>query len=223
VNPGIYDGSFIHRSVANFVIQGGGYKYVSGQVTNLPSHGTVVNEFHVSNTRGTLAMAKLSGDPNSATNQWFFNESDSNAGPPASLDTQNGGFTVFGRIISNSGLATLDAIAAVHVYVFNSPFDSLPLRNYTVGNTVKNVNTVHVIWAKVIPQISAITRSAPGTVHLQGQGAANTAYTLQTSTSPAGSSFTTLTTVAADSSGNISYNDTNPGANKFYRLTIPGT
>jgi cyclophilin family peptidyl-prolyl cis-trans isomerase len=225
VNPSIYDGSFIHRSVLNFVIQGGGYKFVSGQITDLPSHGSVVNEFHVSNTRGTLAMAKLSGDPNSATNQWFFNESDSNASGPNGLDTQNGGFTVFGRITTSSGLATMDAIAAVPRYNFGTgtAFDSVPLLNYTVGNNVKQANFVHLIWIKVLPQIVSVTHPASNTIHVQAQGAASTIYSLQSSASPVGSSFTTLTTVTTDGSGSVSYNDTNSGTKKFYRLAIPGT
>jgi cyclophilin family peptidyl-prolyl cis-trans isomerase len=217
VNRGDYDTSFIHRSPPGFVIQGGGFKYVSGQVVSIPQDPPVANEFHVSNTRGTLAMAKVAGNPNSATNQWFFNESDSNA---ANLDVQNGGFTVFGRIMNSSGLTTMDTIAAVPIYNKGSPFDQLPLLNYTSG-TIHNSNLVNVIWIKVMPQILAITHPAPNTFHLQGVGVANMTYNVQTSTSPAANTFTTAGMVTADSMGNISYNDTNAVTAKFYRLAIP--
>ena len=216
VNRGDYDNSFIHRSAPNFVIQGGGYKFVNGQVTPIPEGSPVVNEFHVSNKRGTLAMAKVAGNPDSATNQWFFNESDANA---SNLDTQDGGFTVLGRIMNSSGLMAMDTIAAVPIYNAGSPFDQLPLRNY-VGGSIKDSNLVHVIWIKVMPQIVAVTRPAPSSLHLQGQGAANGSYKVEISSSLT-AGFPTSVTLTADSMGNISYNDTNPGTRKFYRLTIP--
>lgn len=163
-------------------------------------------------------MAKVAGDPNSATSQWFFNESDSNA---PNLDTQNGGFTVFGRIMTNVGFATMDAIAAVPTYNAGGDFTQWPLRNYTPGNTVHNVNVIHVIWLKVVPQILAVTHPSASIVHVQGQGAANGSYQLQTSSSPVGTSFVTVQTVTADAGGNISYDDNSPGTKKFYRLIIP--
>ena len=93
-NSGAFNGSFIHRSVPSFVIQGGGYTWSnSAGPVAVPSNAPVVNEFKISNTRGTIAMAKLGADPNSATNQWFFNLVDNSS----NLDNQNGGFTVFGR------------------------------------------------------------------------------------------------------------------------------
>ena len=49
-------------------------------------------------------MAKIDGDPDSATSQWFVNLSDN-----TSLDTSNGGFTVFGNVLGN-GMVVLDTI-----------------------------------------------------------------------------------------------------------------
>jgi cyclophilin family peptidyl-prolyl cis-trans isomerase len=214
-----YDNTFIHRSPPQFIIQGGGYRFVNGQATPIVADPPVVNEFHVSNKRGTLAMAKLANNPNSATNQWFFNESDANAGNPANLDTQNGGFTVFGRMIDSSSLATMDKTAAVPIFNAGSPFDQLPLRNYVSG-AIQDPNLVHVIWIKIVPQIVALTRTAPNAIHVQARGQAFGAYNLQIASGPAGSAFTSSVTVVADSLGNISYNDSTPGTPKFYRLTI---
>ena len=92
-----YNETIIHRSVADFIVQGGGFAVEDSQVIELPVDESVVNEFSSerSNLEGTIAMAKLGGDPNSATNQWFFNLGDNSA----NLDAQNGGFTVFGQVL----------------------------------------------------------------------------------------------------------------------------
>jgi cyclophilin family peptidyl-prolyl cis-trans isomerase len=126
---GSYNNSFFHRSVRGFIIQGGGYKVQSSGVTEIPSDPPVKNEFKVSNTRGTLAMAKLGDNPNSATNQWFFNL----ANNASNLNNQNGGFTVFGRVANDEGLAVMDKIAALTVVNAGSPFDQLPVVNYVGG------------------------------------------------------------------------------------------
>ncbi|MBQ4857657.1 peptidylprolyl isomerase [Pseudoalteromonas sp. MMG007] len=102
-----YNETVIHRSVADFVIQGGGFTY-SDSLDAIDTKPAVENEPVFSNVKGTIAMAKLSGDEDSATSQWFFNISDNSA----SLDTQNGGFTVFGQITAASQ-STLDKIAAL--------------------------------------------------------------------------------------------------------------
>ena len=112
MNNGDYDTTFFHRSAkaqdgTPFVIQGGGFTSNIG-LDRIPAVDPVQNEPGISNTRGTIAMAKLGGDPNSATNQFFFNNGD-NSG---NLDEQNGGFTVFGRILDDEGLAVMDAISA---------------------------------------------------------------------------------------------------------------
>src|SRR5437867_1278155 len=98
VNAGTFNNTVIHRSEPGFIIQGGGFT-PSGTDITPPGTPTVQNEFSAqrSNVRGTVAYAKLGGDPNSATSEFFFNLSDTNA---SNLDNQNGGFTVFARVIS---------------------------------------------------------------------------------------------------------------------------
>ncbi|MCX6903087.1 MAG: peptidylprolyl isomerase [Verrucomicrobia bacterium] len=116
VNRGDYSNSIVHRSVPGFVIQGGGFKPVPPNFTQIPTDPSPTNEPGVQQARGTVAMAKQGSNPNSATDQWFFNLSDNSS----LLDDQNGGFTAFGRVCGN-GMAVADAIAA------------LPRTNYTVS------------------------------------------------------------------------------------------
>ncbi|MFM8497385.1 MAG: peptidylprolyl isomerase [Planctomycetia bacterium] len=131
VDRGDYTNTIIHRSVPGFVVQGGGFRaptaasnQAGGSPTSIATRPAVVNEPGNTNVRGTIAMAKVGSDPNSATNQWFFNLGDNSA----NLDFQNGGFTAFGRVLGN-GMTAVDAMAAVPTYDFGSPFDELPLRN----------------------------------------------------------------------------------------------
>lgn len=94
VNAGAYTDSIIHRSVPNFIVQGGGFKYNDAwPPVGIAQNPAVINEPLFSNVRGTIAMAKLGNNPNSATNQWFINLKDNSA----NLDRQNSGFTVFAR------------------------------------------------------------------------------------------------------------------------------
>lgn len=123
-DDGDWDNTFIHRSVPGFVVQGGGFSFddAIGFPQGIPSDPPVVNEPGISNLRGTVAMAKLGGDPNSATNQWFFNLGDNSA----NLDFQNGGFTAFGRVVGGT-MTVVDQIAALPIFDAGQPFDTLPL------------------------------------------------------------------------------------------------
>ena len=116
-----YNGTYIHRAEDAFVVQGGAYRFQSfvGPI-DIPLDPPVVNEFNTSNKRGTVAMAKFEGDPNSATNQWFVNLADN-----SSLDTSNGGFTVFG-VVLGEGMQILDAIDALPVVNLGSKASSAP-------------------------------------------------------------------------------------------------
>ena len=120
-----YDKTFIHRSVPDFIIQGGGFFFEDGTAPGVTTFPPVENEFKVSNTRGTLAMAKLNDQPDSATSQWFINLAD-NSG---NLDNQNGGFTVFARVIGD-GMAVADAIADLPRVDAGGAFGNLPVINF---------------------------------------------------------------------------------------------
>jgi cyclophilin family peptidyl-prolyl cis-trans isomerase len=102
-----YIGTFFHRAVKGFVLQGGGFNASTG--AHIDTFATVHNEFSPerSNVRGTVAMAKVGDDPNSATSEWFVNLADNSQ----NLDNQNGGFTVFGEVVS--GMEFVDQIVAL--------------------------------------------------------------------------------------------------------------
>ncbi len=137
VKAGAYNNSIIHRSVPGFIVQGGGYKYDNKfPLVEIAQNAAVVNEPVYANKRGTIAMAKLSSGPSTATNQWFFNLADNSS----NLDAQNGGFTVFGEVMGN-GMAIVDAMAALNIFNMgaNTAFTETPLRNYTTTDANNNV------------------------------------------------------------------------------------
>lgn len=136
-----YDNAFIHRSAPGFIIQGGGYTYAGASApVAVPRFESVENEFKVLNTRGTVAMAKIAKQPNSATSQWFINLKDNsrNNGEPSNLDDQNGGYTVFARVTGN-GMEIADAIAELQIINAGGGgvFSALPVISYTGGSLVK--------------------------------------------------------------------------------------
>jgi len=134
VRGGDYTDVFVHRNVRQFVVQAGGYKWPESGACcpQVASRGSVPNEFNTarSNLRGTVAMAKLGGDPNSATSQWFVNMNDNSA----NLDTQNGGFTVFARVTA-PGMVVADKIAALPNVNAGGAFSDLPVQNWQTGTT----------------------------------------------------------------------------------------
>ena len=128
VQSGKYYKSFIHKSMPGVAIQGGGFTWAGLNSSFIFTFEPVENEFKISNTRGTVAMAKLDGQPDSATSQWFINLADNSA----TLDNQNGGYTVFGRVTGN-GMAVADAIGELAVMPFPK-HPELPVIGYTIDD-----------------------------------------------------------------------------------------
>ena len=146
-----YAGTFFHRSAALdgtavSIVQGGGYLLGASGTSTVAKQSPVVLEYNLPNARGTLAAARTS-DINSATSEWYFNVRDNSTvlGP-----TNGGGYTVFGRVIGN-GMAVVDAIAALPRVNAGSPFNELPVRNFTSGDVgAANLILVNSVSAAAI-------------------------------------------------------------------------
>jgi len=146
VKSGAYQNAVFHRSVPGFIVQTGGFT-VGSNLPAIPTNPPVVNEYNRSNLRGTVAMAKLGGDPDSATSQWFVNLADNST----NLDNQNGGFTVFARVMDD-GMAVGDAIATLPRYDLGGAFTDLPLQNMAEGQeSVQLSNLVSITRAIASP------------------------------------------------------------------------
>jgi peptidyl-prolyl cis-trans isomerase A (cyclophilin A) len=108
VDAGFYNGTIFHRVIPGFMIQGGG---MDEAMQEKPTRGPIKNEASngLTNQRGTIAMART-GDPNSATAQFFINLVDNsrNLGP-GGVDPF--GYTVFGKVVD--GMNVVDEIAKV--------------------------------------------------------------------------------------------------------------
>jgi cyclophilin family peptidyl-prolyl cis-trans isomerase len=156
VNNHNFDNTIIHRSVSDFIIQGGGF---TNQLASVVSYGPIQNEFNStrSNVRGTIAMAKLPDDANSATNQWFINVADNRL----NLDNQNGGFTVFGKVIGE-GMSVVDTINSIQTYNLGGNFTDIPLINYTPPNLYSS-NLIGFTSVTVVPTIEWQGGSSSGT------------------------------------------------------------
>lgn len=106
VDRGWYDGTIFHRTIEDFMIQGGGFTSdLQKKITRPPIQNEAGNG--LSNVRGSVAMARTQ-ELHSATAQFFINHADNE-----SLDSYGGGYAVFGKVVE--GMEVVDAIATVEV------------------------------------------------------------------------------------------------------------
>jgi peptidyl-prolyl cis-trans isomerase A (cyclophilin A) len=99
-----YDGTVFHRVISNFMVQGGGF---SADLVQKPTRSPIPLEAKngLKNDQGTIAMART-GNPNSATTQFFINVVDN---PALNAPSPDGyGYAVFGKVIS--GMDTIQKI-----------------------------------------------------------------------------------------------------------------
>jgi len=109
VDANHYDGTIFHRVIPTFMVQGGGYDKA---YEKRPVRVAIMNEADngLKNVRGTVAMART-GEPHSATSQFFVNVVDNAFLDFKSKDEKGWGYCVFGRV--TSGLDVVDKIKAV--------------------------------------------------------------------------------------------------------------
>ena len=220
VADGSYDNSIIHRSVSDFVVQGGGFiaplipaDQPSSDPVSIQTMGTIQNEPGNLNNRGTIAMARLGGQTDSATSQFFFNLENNSF-----LDSDNGGYTAFGEVLG-SGMTVVDTLASASTYdaasyYSNSALSDLPLWNVNADNIVRpsdfvTITSIDVAQGSDLLVYSAVS-SDPTIVSVQiddnqvilsrNPGAIGTANVAVTATSLLDNSVASQTfTVTADS------------------------
>lgn len=93
-----YNGTIFHRVIKSFMIQGGGLdtsmKKIGGvmPIKNEADNG-------LKNGKGSIAMART-GDPHSATDQFFINTKDNDSLNHTGKNMRGWGYTVFGKVTS---------------------------------------------------------------------------------------------------------------------------
>jgi len=109
VQDGHFKGTIFHRVIPTFMIQGGGFTVDYVQKKTRPP---VQNEANngLRNELGTVAMART-GDPHSATAQFFINHKNNDFLDHTAPTAQGWGYTVFGKVVK--GMDVVNRIAAV--------------------------------------------------------------------------------------------------------------
>ena len=106
---GFYNGTVFHRVIPGFMAQGGGF---TPQMAQKDTRAPIQNEADngLKNLRGTLAMART-GEPHSATAQFFINLVDNDFLNHSGKNPQGWGYAVFGKV--TKGMEVVDSMAQV--------------------------------------------------------------------------------------------------------------
>jgi peptidyl-prolyl cis-trans isomerase A (cyclophilin A) len=141
VNDGFFNKTVFHRVMPDFMVQGGGFELKEdGTIEQKPTKAPIQNEAKngLKNARGTVAMART-GDPHSATAQFFINHVDNDNLDYPSFD--GWGYAVFGKVIK--GLDVVDKIAEAETttkalkarsgdQTREAPMENVPVENIVI-------------------------------------------------------------------------------------------
>jgi peptidyl-prolyl cis-trans isomerase B (cyclophilin B) len=130
VEDDFYTGTIFHRVIDGFMVQGGG---LDAEMNNKTTRDPIKNEANngLSNETGTVAMART-GDPHSATAQFFINVQDNQFLDHKSETPDGWGYCVFGRVVA--GMETVNAIKGVTT-ASNGPMRDVPADVIEINST----------------------------------------------------------------------------------------
>jgi len=205
VYSGAYSNLVLQRLEPSFVVQAGHIRIDDPTSTNFfvtyplwTDFGKITNEYSVgpqlTNEYGTIAMARIGGQTNSASHDWFLNLTNNSF-----LDTRDGGFTVFGRVVNTTGPQSGTNV----LNYFNTLERNRGIRSYTIQTYNETLTHLPVTTNRSSAPFFTDLFTVRATV-IQGNVAGDTtAPTLQV-TQPSGTFVTTtnltitLTGTAAD-------------------------
>ncbi len=219
ITSGRYHNLLLQRWEPNFVIQAGQYWVDTNDpaINNVPVYGQITNEFSVGtkylNTYGTIAMARIPRQTNSAGSQWFLNLT---ASPH--LDATDGGFTVFGKITKGTNVLNLFVpLPPAHGIYRRS--DALPvLREGAVTGGLALDDLILFNFAAKRDVALAVARQ-DSAVAVTWNSIAGATNALEFATAPDGA-WTSLTNFLGDGKAVSVTQTPMPGSTRLYRVTL---
>lgn len=127
VNAGFFNGTIFHRVISGFMIQGGG---LDAQMNKKATRAPIKNEADngLTNDAYTAAMART-GDPHSATAQFFINTVNNGFLNHTAKTPQGWGYAVFGKVVK--GKEVVDKIKAVPTAT-QGMYENVPVQPVTI-------------------------------------------------------------------------------------------
>ena len=131
VNKGHYNNTIFHRVIPGFMVQGGGMepgmkeKKGDQPINNEANNG-------LKNLNYTVAMART-GEPHSATAQFFINVADNSFLNHTAISAQGWGYAVFGKVVD--GTDVVDKIKAVKT-TRKGYHDDVPVQDVVIEKAV---------------------------------------------------------------------------------------